>query len=313
MKWKLFFIAILSSIFLGGCTNPGSQNDKAPLIQTTVYPIQFIIERLSEGSIDVKTIYPPGTDAHSYEPTAKAMTDIAESDAFIYLGEELETFASTSAEALSSEDVQLVELAEHEELFETNSLPDDHEHESHKNPDGHSHSDHDPHVWLDPLRMLEMADIIKGELSSLYPKQKKAFEQNFKALEKDLKRLDSQFSETLTSKDRKEILVSHPAYGYWEERYGIEQIAINGVNNTSEPSQKDLINIIERAESLEIRYVIFEQNVSDNVSKEIQTQIDGEALQVHNLAVLTEADINHGEDYFSLMKKNLQTLDKATD
>ncbi|WP_281242169.1 metal ABC transporter solute-binding protein, Zn/Mn family [Sediminibacillus halophilus] len=60
-------------------------------------------------------------------------------------------------------------------------------------------------------------------------------------------------------------------------------------------------------------YVIFEQNVQDKVSKEIQREIDGKALQIHNLAVLTEQDINQGEDYFSLMKQNLEVLKTATD
>ncbi len=60
-------------------------------------------------------------------------------------------------------------------------------------------------------------------------------------------------------------------------------------------------------------YVLFEQNSSDRVSDIIQEQIGAKALYIHNLSVLTEADINEGEDYMSLMKHNLDVLNQATE
>ncbi|MDY0393196.1 zinc ABC transporter substrate-binding protein [Virgibacillus halophilus] len=60
-----------------------------------------------------------------------------------------------------------------------------------------------------------------------------------------------------------------------------------------------------------IKYVIFEQNVTPKVAEIIRKEIKAEPLHIHNLAVLTDQEIADGEDYFSLMHKNLQTLDKA--
>ncbi|WP_371069369.1 metal ABC transporter solute-binding protein, Zn/Mn family [Sediminibacillus sp. JSM 1682029] len=318
MKWKVVLILLFSGILLqAGCSpSPDNYGEKAEhTIYTTVYPIQYIIERLAGDFVEVTTIYPPGADAHSYEPTAKTMTDIAEGDAFVYLGEELESFASTTAEALQQEEVRLIGLAGYEELFHTasESTADHDSNHAESEHHSHDHGSHDPHIWLDPLRMQEMAGIIEKRLTDIYPNHEAVLQQNLSSLQEDLTKLDNQFLNTLSKSKHKEILVSHAAYGYWEDRYGIRQIAVNGISNSSEPSQQDLINIIEQAKNLGMDYVIFEQNVQDKVSKEIQREIDGKALQIHNLAVLTEEDINHGEDYLSLMKQNLQVLQRATD
>jgi zinc transport system substrate-binding protein len=111
--------------------------------------------------------------------------------------------------------------------------------------------------------------------------------------------------------DHPEILVSHAAYGYWEDAYGIEQLAVAGLSPTEEPSQKELKEIIETAKEHSIQYVIFEQNVTTQVAEIIQKEINAKPLKVHNLSVLTESDIANNEDYLSLMRKNLKTLDQA--
>lgn len=296
---------LIIAMITTGCssTSSDSTNNAELLIYTSIYPIQYAVERIGGEAVNTKSVYPPGVDAHTYEPSSKEMTAIAKGDSFIYLGAGLEAFAETAASALKSQDVKMIELGLHESLFQV----------AEESEQGrHRHGDSNPHIWLDPLRMLEMATYIKEQLIELNPENKQLFKDNFNALKKDLLALDSRFQEKLQSKEYKEILVSHAAYGYWEHRYGIEQIAISGLSSSDEPSQKELTEIINFAETRNMNYVIFEQNGSDRVSKIIQDAIDAKALYVHNLSVLTEENVENNEDYLSLMKDNLSVLDKAT-
>ena len=107
------------------------------------------------------------------------------------------------------------------------------------------------------------------------------------------------------------MIVSHAAYGYWEEVYGIHQIPVTGLSPSDEPSQKELEKIIKMANEKQIKYILFEQNVTPKVAEIIQKEINAEPLYLHNLESLTKEDRKNGEDYFSLMRKNLETLDKA--
>jgi zinc transport system substrate-binding protein len=57
--------------------------------------------------------------------------------------------------------------------------------------------------------------------------------------------------------------------------------------------------------------VIFEQNVSPKVAKIIQEEIGAKSLTLHNLEAVTEENIKQKDDYFSIMRKNLETIKKA--
>src|SRR5699024_817123 len=157
-------------------------------------------------------------------PASKEMTSIAKGDAFVYLGAGMEGFAESAAGALASQDVKLIEIGEHEELFHAAAHDEEHHHA------GHDHGDHDPNIWLDPLEMVDVSNIIEDELISLKPDKEEVHNHNFNALKEDLVALDHDFLDVLHAKKDKQMLVSHAAFGYWEERYGIEQIAINGLS-----------------------------------------------------------------------------------
>lgn len=301
---KLFIISFLLLIISAcGTNNEDSSTDEDRLIiYTSVYPLQFIVTEIGGDLVSVNSVYPPGVDAHTYEPSSKDMTNIAKSDAFIYLGAGMESFSESIVETLASHDILFIEIGENKELF---LAGEDEEH------DGHQHSDLDPHIWLDPLKMIEVAEIITRKISELDPNNQEIYENNFVQLSKKLRELDEQFVATIDKKEKKKLLVSHAAYGYWEERYGIEQIPISGLSSTDEPSQKELANIAKLAKEENIQYVIFEQTGSNRLAEVIRESIGAEKRYIHNLEVLTEEDIDNGEDYFSIMEQNVETLDEA--
>lgn len=298
--YHIIFIGIL--LLLTACQTDGnnkSEKDKL-LIYTSVYPIQYVIEEIAGDKADVDSIYPPGVDAHTYEPSSREITELANGDALIYLGAGMESFAETTVDALASQDIDFIELGQYKELFSSTNKTTE-----------HAHGDFDPHIWLDPSRMIEIGDLLKEALTKLSPKDEALFEENFASFEQNMQQLDDLFQDTLVDKENKEILVTHAAYGYWEERYGIEQIAISGLSSSDEPSQKELAAIAKEAKEKQIHYVIFETSTSNRVASIIQEHIGAEKLRIHNLEVLTEEEIEEEKDYLSLMKENLKTLDKA--
>lgn len=466
---QALFIFSFTAFLMIGCSSteedPANANNSDKLtVYTSVYPFQYAVEQIGGDSVEAKTVYPPGADAHTYEPTSKDMTAIADSDAFIFIGDGMEGFATSAADALANQDVELIEIGKYEELFhghggdqhdddnhdhsdhtegghhhgeDSHEHGDEHEHNgsehNHENEhehdnsensdteddhdhDGHSHGttsdsheensvsitidglvghyhtgdsiqltahlsedsdhdhwhwytlepgaddwetvpdngtatfggeatidgqqikavlfgddhevvaesevvtisiddhtgDHDPHLWIDPLRMIEISRIIKDELIALNPDAEADYNANFEALEAELLALDKEFSELLATKENKYIMVPHAAYGYWEERYGVKQIAISGLSTSQEPSQKQLTEVISQAEEHNLDYILYEQNSPNRLSEVIQEQIGAEDLTIHNLSVLTDEDIKNKEDYISLMRYNLEILDQVT-
>jgi zinc transport system substrate-binding protein len=296
------------SLILSACsgdkeTTPKNSNQLT--IYTTVYPLQYFTERIGGKYVNVNTIYPPGADEHTFEPSQKDMIKLADSDLFFYIGLGLEGFVEKAKATLKNEQVTMVATAEN-----LNLPKDDHAHEE----DGEAHetySDINPHVWLDPIYSKEMAAIILEQLVKKMPQHEEVFNENYQKLAEDLDRLNGQFETTISNAKHKKIIVTHAAFGYWEHRYGIEQISISGLSTSNEPTQKGLEKIISLADREGLHYILFEQNVQSKLGKIVQKEIGARALPVHNLAILTSDNMKDKETYFSLMEENLKTLETA--
>ncbi|RFU66299.1 metal ABC transporter solute-binding protein, Zn/Mn family [Peribacillus glennii] len=344
MGRKIAIFLFLSIVLvLSGCGSGETQNKENKeviKVYTTVYPLQDFTEKIGGKYVETETVYPPGTDEHSFEPTQKDIIKMADSDLFFYIGHNLEGFVTKAKPILEQEDVKVTAIGEkiqlengdghseepgdehteehgtehseeHASEHDGEHAGDQHDGEHEEEGDGHDHGDVDPHIWLDPVYAQEMAELIKDALVSEMPKQRTYFEDNFSKVQQQLQKLDETFKNATANSRTDKIIVSHGAYGYWEDRYGIEQISVTGLSASSDPSQKQLQEIIKTAREHDIHSVIFEQNISSKLTAIIQKEIGARSLTLHNLSVLTEKDLKNGEDYFSLMNKNAETLKTA--
>ncbi|MEH7379653.1 metal ABC transporter substrate-binding protein [Bacillus sp. JJ1533] len=301
-----YFVLLLLISLLSACgaeqKNVANEDGKLS-VYTTVFPLIDFAQKIGGEDVTVKSVYPPGSDAHSFEPTPRDMTDIASADAFIYTGVGVEGFVTTAQKTLKDEKVSLIEAGAGIEFLHL-------EEEDHQD-DEHNHGDIDPHIWLDPIYSIQIAENIKDALIDLNPSAKDMYEENFTKLKEQLEALNTDFKEVVDSAKRKEIVVAHSAYGYWEARYGIKQISITGYSPTNEPSQKELKNLIEVVKKHNLKYILFEQNISSKIAETVQNETNTESLYLHNLEAVTKQEIESNEDYFSLMRENLDTLKNA--
>ncbi|MCA0173686.1 metal ABC transporter solute-binding protein, Zn/Mn family [Bacillus sp. RAR_GA_16] len=312
MKSRFLTLALLlslSTFVLVACGQEESGSNDKLTIYTTLYPLEYFAERIGGDHVTAESIIPPGSDAHSFEPTTRTMTELAEADLFIYNGAGMEGFADAAKDTLENEDVMILESAEGIHLDESKE-----EHEEHAEDEAHADHDHgniNPHIWIDPTLAIQQAENIKKALIKIDPDNQETFESNFVGLKEDLLELDKEFQEMANRAPKKEFLISHDAYSYWESRYGLQQVSVSGLSPSQEPTQKQLEEIIETAKSYDLKYMLFEQNATPKPAKAVQQELGLETLRIHNLSVLTEEDIENDETYFTLMKQNIQTLEKA--
>lgn len=312
MKKTILILTLIFAFILSACGNTTKDENKQPTVFTTVYPITYFTQQIAGNTLNVQSIYPTGANEHSFEPTQKDMLALANADLFFYIGLGLEGFVNKAEKTLDSESVQFVSLTNSmdESLFLEVS---EHSHEEENNAHDNEEIDHniDPHIWLSPTISKDLVNTIHKQLIEKYPENKSLYDENVKALQDKLSKLDSDFSNMAQNADNKIFFVSHAAFGYIAHDYGLEQVAIAGLNSQDEPSQKELAHIVEDAKQHNISVVFFEQNVSSNLTKVIQESIGASASTLHNLSVLTDEDVKNKEDYFTLMNQNLKNLSAA--
>ncbi|ALS28434.1 ABC transporter substrate-binding protein [Paenibacillus sp. 32O-W] len=199
----------------------------------------------------------------------------------------------------------------------------DHEHEGetvsgsehdhgHEAGDGHNHSlDVDPHTWSSPKTALLLAENVKNAMVEADAANAEAYEANYAKLKEKLEALDAKYAAELSKTTRKDIVVSHQSFGYLARDYGLNQIAIMGLSPDAEPRAQDLVKIANFVKENGVTHIFFEELVSDQLARTLANEAGVETLVLNPLEGLTPEQERNGDDYVTIMERNLQNLLKA--
>jgi zinc transport system substrate-binding protein len=152
----------------------------------------------------------------------------------------------------------------------------------HVEPHTHAIGVRDPHVWLSPRLAITIAENIRDGLVSLDGNNAKEYSENCDRLTDELVDIDRRIAEVLTPIKGTEILVFHPAYGYFTEAYGLVQIAIENAGGA--PGPKYLASVIDRARQRGIRTIFVQEQFSDTMAKTVAKEIGADVVRLDPLA-----------------------------
>jgi len=305
MKKIITLIMILiAMIVIPGCINDNEEVD----IYASIYPVYFLTDYIVEDKMVVKQVYPTGADVHEYDPgNGREIVKMSKAKIMFYIGADLEGFIEKSKNTFATQPIKLVELSSHVKLCRQTS-------------DGYSYLSNeeleltrgvaDTHIWLDPLRMVKMAEVILTSIISIDPENEEFYQENAAELITKLKALDEEYVTKLSDESLNKImLVDHDSYLYWEERYGIKRIRTRVDNESCESNPSNINEVVTKAKENNIKYIVTTANetVCGIIDKYAKT-LEAKTVEMNHLSTLYRKEIKEGKDYFSIMRSNLDTL-----
>lgn len=318
MLRALAMAALVSAAMLTGCTraaapNPAAKADameskKMLKVMASFYPMYDFAAKIGGDKAEVIAMVPSGTEPHDWEPAAADIRNLEEADLFIYSGAGMEHWVDDVLASLDNKDLISVEASKGV------ALRDGHSH-SHEEEEGAGESEeegqYDPHVWLSPLNAEKEMENIKNAYIKADPDNRDYYEANYELYASRFADLNQKFKDTLSSLPNKDIVVSHEAFGYLCDAYGLNQVGIEGLSPDSEPSPARMAEIIDFVRANHVRVIFFEELVSPKVAETIAKET-GSSVQVLNpLEGLSGEELESGADYFSVMEENLKQLEAA--
>lgn len=289
------------SIFQG-CRNTSFVDEKDNpngkiQITTTLFPNYDFAKQIAKDKADISLLLPPGVEAHSYDPTPNDILGTHNSDIFIYTSETMEPWASKIINTLD-ENKQLI--VESTNGIET-SIQSDHEHE---------HEGQDPHVWINPIYAQEMVKNISNAIIEADPKNAEFYKKNTENYISELSQLDAKISEALAKTDQKTIIYSgHFVFGYFTERYNLEYVTpYDGYAPNSEPTPKNIAELIDLMEILNVKTIYYEEIIDPKVAKVISEQTGANMLLLHGAHNVSKEEMDSGITYIDIMNQNLENL-----
>ncbi|WP_042190497.1 metal ABC transporter solute-binding protein, Zn/Mn family [Paenibacillus sp. FSL H7-0737] len=319
---SLLILALVLVFTLTACgpKSSGSIVEGKVNVVTTFYPIYEFTREIGGDDINAINLLPVGVEPHDWTPRSQDIVNTSKAQLFLYNGAGLEGWVPNFLKGLdSSSKVEAVEVSKGVNLIMTDE-DDGHDHggsgeEDHHEDDAdhNSHSSEDslhtdPHTWVSPKSAIIMARNIKESLQSVDPEHKDGYEERYNKLAERLQALDSKFEQELTKLPNHKIVVSHQAFAYLARDYKLEQHAIMGLSPDAEPRGQDLVNLAKMVKEEKIQYIFFEELVSDKLAKTLAAEAGVSTMVLNPVEGLTAEQEKNGDNYFTLMEKNLQNL-----
>ena len=282
---------LTTGIFLVGLIHLLSFSDKCwaePIpIFVSIVPQKYFVERIGGEHVKVDVMVKSGESLATFNPNPKKMSRLSQAKLYFSIGVPFETVWIERIQSIHP-NLQIVPL--HDSTHKNLKT----EHDVH-----HSHGSHDPHIWTSPAKVKVIAQKIKDTLTHIKPEQEKYFAANLQAFLSDLDTLDKDIRTILARSDNSRFMVFHPAWSYFAEDYGLEQVAIE--EEGKEPGARALQKIIEKGKRLGIKVIFVQKQFSLSIAENIAKIIGATVREMDPLA----------EDYMANMRRTAKAISGA--
>lgn len=267
--------------------------------------------RVGGDLIELTTLVGPGGDAHVFEPRPTDAETVAGAQLMIVNGLGFEGWLERLVEAsgskarivVATEGVETIKSAEDNEHDEVKP------HEDHAKEGGHEHGAIDPHAWQSVRNALRYVGNITKALCESDRVNCATFKANSAVYAAELGSLDSEIRRSIDAlpKDRRTVITSHDAFGYFAHAYGLTFLAPEGVSTASEASAADVAQLIEQIKAHKAS-ALFVESISDprlieQIGADTGVAVGGTLFS----DALSEAD-GPAATYIAMMRTNARRL-----
>lgn len=283
---------------------PEQESSTSSGLAATIYPLEYITARLSQGITTVSAVVPPGVEPHDFEPKPTDVARMMRAPLVVANGAGVDGWVDALRPDITAKHRLWVYAEAVPFIPRMGEEHDEHEEE-------HDHGTLDPHAWLDPVRMQEATKALALELEALYPNLTLTIEENKALLLADLESLDAAYSSGLRSCKTRKVFVSHDAFGYLGKRYDLTFIPLSGISPTEEPSAGRLAEITTEAKKEGATTIFFETLVSPDIAETVAREAGLITAVLNPIEGQTEQEASEKKEYLDFMMDNLQALQKA--
>ncbi|MCL1809700.1 MAG: metal ABC transporter substrate-binding protein [Clostridiales bacterium] len=314
-----FYIALVLLVLLTAampsCSSAPELKDGRVSIVCTTFP-QFDWTRQilgnQVGNVDLTFLLSNNIDLHNYQPSVDDMVKISSCDLFIYVGGESDKWAADAIREVANPGMAAISLldrlgaaAKLEENAE--GMEDDEDEEE---------AGYDEHVWLSLRNAAVLCGAIADALVSLDPGNAEEYRGNLAEYTQKLMSLDVEYQAFVDASSVKTLLFGDRfPFRYLMDDYGLSYYAaFPGCSAETEASFNTVVFLAEKIDELDLGIVMVTESADQSIARTIVSNTkrkDQQILVLDSMQSTTDGDVRDGATYLSIMKGNLDALEKA--
>mgnify|MGYP001160674438 CR=1 FL=1 len=290
-------ILVALSFFLSSCTSKQPDLNKTGVIKVTVsiLPQKFIVEKIGGERVKVNVMVPPAASPETYEPSHQKMMELKDSAIYFLIGMAFEKDAFLK---IKDEYKNVV----FSPMYKGISLRDPEQGLDHKHGSDslYAEVEKDPHIWLDPLNLIIMAENTVAELIKLDGENRQFYVANLISLKRELQLLHDEILDLFKESSGKGFIIYHPAWGYFADRFGLKQIPVEVEGK--EPTAVKMAELTDHMNKNKAKYIFLQPQSSAETVKSFSSQT---GVQIRFIDPLKENIIENIKDSAVLIKEGL--------
>ena len=272
-----------------GTAGDPSERDEILRVTVSVPPLADLVRKVGGRHVHIDVLAGDGQDPHTFSPTPVQMKALGRANILFSVGMPFEEPLINKISAANT-GITVIDTAagleprglHHEhDAHEENNQPATGEGEPEDPHADHEH-DSDPHIWLAPSAIKVQLDNIQQALAKALPGQAGTFAENLNASKAQLEQAHAQIAEKLKPFAGRKFFVFHPAFGYFANEYGLEQVAIEIGGNS--PTPKELIGFLAVAKEANIRVIFVQPQFDPRSAGVIAEQLGAKVAVLDPLA-----------------------------
>lgn len=295
---KISAVSILIiAAFLAGCSeyaDSSQKSDKLAVI-VSILPQKAFVEAVGGDLVSVNELIPPGGSPATYEPTPSDIILVEKADIYFRVGHIQFEKSHASKFAGLNPDMKIVDTSVNVELRYFGEH-EKHTHEHDEHGEEHDNTGVDPHVWLSPMQVKKQVDVIARTLAQIDPANADTYSKNAETFKKELEALHSEIESEFDELKADKLMVFHPAWGYFADEYGLEQVAIE--RSGKEPTARELQHIIKEAKEEDINIIFVQSQFNKDIAESVAEEIGALVVPIDPLS----------EDYIDNLRKVAATI-----
>ena len=318
---------------LASCTAPTTSETESPSeatvpedalqVVTTFLPITQFTNAVAGDRAQVVQLLPNNVGPHDYQATPGDAQAIANADVLVKNGLEMEFFLDDLIENAGNADLAIVDSSQGIDTLESSgdhdhghakeaghdhAEGDDHDHGEEAHGEGeahaHDHGEFDPHVWLDPKRVVEQVENIRDGLIAADPEGEAEYTANAETFIGELEALDADISEQLAPFTGQTFVVLHDFAAYFADSYGLKSETLLEIPEDN-PSPEDVKRVMETVQAEGLKTILTEPQADQGSFDAIANDL---GINVSLFDPMETGDSTAPDYYLNVMRQNAENL-----
>jgi zinc transport system substrate-binding protein len=272
---KNIFLLLTSVIFFFSCTSNNTKSadeNKKKVITVSIVPQKTFVQKIAGNDFDINILVPPGSSPETGSLLPSQLKDIANSDIWFRIGFLGFEYSWQEKIIQANTKMKVVDLSEGLDL-----IAETHDHGGKVHESGI-----DPHTWLSPVLVKQMAKKIADELILFNPEKTNEYNLNYLKFVKEIDQLDIDIKNTLKEYQGRKFIVFHPSLSYFAREYGLIQYSLE--DGGKEPTPQHMAEVVRTARAENIKVIYIQSDFDQDHARVFAEEIKGKVIMVNPLS-----------------------------